>query len=224
MIHGLIFDFDGLILDTEGPIFQSWQELFSAQGGELSLKDWGEIIGTAEGVFDPFDLLEEQVDQPVDRAGLGPPRRERERSLIAQQPILPGVVNYLNSARARGLKIGLASSSNREWVSGHLARLELLEYFDCLGTADDVARTKPDPAVYRVVLEGLTVEAEEAFALEDSPHGVTAARSAGLFCVAVPNPLTHNLPLDHADLRLEALTDMSLEALIAHVEAQIEDG
>lgn len=220
MIQGVIFDFDGLILDTEGPIFRSWQELFTAHGGELTLAVWGKIIGTAEGAFDPFDLLEEQTGRTVDRAGLAPQRRERERSLIARQPVLPGVEGYLQDARAHGLKIGLASSSTYEWVSGHLARLGLLSYFDCLRTADDVERTKPDPAVYFKVLEDLGMEAVQVFALEDSPNGVLAARRAGLFCVAVPNSLTRELPLDHADLRLEALTEMSLEALIKLVEAR----
>lgn len=220
MIKGVIFDFDGLILDTEGPIFRSWQELFAAQGGELTLAVWGKIIGTAEGAFDPFDLLEEQTGRTLDRAGLAPQRRERERSLIARQPILPGVEGYLQGARALGLKVGLASSSTKEWVSGHLARLGLLGYFDCLRTADDVEHTKPDPSVYFKVLEGLRMEAVQAFALEDSPNGVLAAQRAGLFCVAVPNSLTRALPLEHADLRLEALTEMSLGALIDLVEAR----
>ena len=218
MIQALIFDFDGLILETEGVIFQTWQELYADHGTHLPFEVWSQIVGASEDVFDPFDLLEEQLGRPVDRAGLSAPRRERERSLIVAQPVLPGVEDYLRSAWALGLKIGLASSSNWAWVSGHLTRLGLFDYFDCLRTADDVEEAKPDPALYRLALEGLGVAPDQAFALEDSPNGILAAKRAGLFCVAVPNQITRQMPLDHADLRLEALTDMPLDALIARVE------
>jgi HAD superfamily hydrolase (TIGR01509 family) len=146
---------------------------------------------------------------------------QRETSLILEQPVLPGVLDYLEGARRLGLRVGLASSSSCEWVLGHLSRLGLLNYFHEIRASEDVKRTKPDPALYLQVLHGLGVPAEQGVALEDSPNGILAAKRAGLFCVAVPNALTRRLPLDHADLRLESLADLPLESLLVEVEGRL---
>lgn len=220
MIQGLIFDFDGLILDTEGPIFQSWKELFEEQDCNLPFETWATIIGTNDGPFDPYTLLEEQLERALDWEALDPKRRDRELALIAGQPILPGVEETLAGAKRLGLKLGVASSSSCDWVTGHLARLRLLAYFDCIRASDDVERTKPDPGVYLAALECLNLPAEQVIAFEDSPHGVQAAKQAGVFCVAVPNPLTRKLPLDHADLILNSLAGLRLEELLRKVAAE----
>lgn len=219
-IRALIFDFDGLILDTEGPIFQSWQELYESYGGELSFSTWAQIIGTVSNEFDHFEELEEQIGYRLDRVKLSPQRRQRELELIDVQPLQPGVHTYLQDAKRLGLKVGLASSSPCAWVTGHLAQRSLIDYFDCIFARDDVSVVKPDPELYLSVLKDLEVKAEEAFVIEDSPIGVISAQRAGLFCVVVPNALTARLPLDHADMRLDSLTDISLEALIKQVEAR----
>lgn len=217
MIQALIFDFDGLILDTETPLFQSWQELFSQYNCQLSLATWSETIGTAEVIYDPFVELEKQLGSPLDREALATKRLAREIALINAQPIMPGVKEYLLQANALGLKIGLASSSSRQWVTSHLERLGLIGYFNCIRASDDVAVTKPDPALYRAVLAQLKLAPQEALALEDSPNGVLAAKQAGLFCVAIPNPLTSHLSLSHADLILPSLVGYSLETLLQEV-------
>lgn len=220
MIKALIFDFDGLILDTEGPIFQSWQELYQSYGGQLTFERWSTIIGTISNEYDHFEELEEQIGHPVDRASLSPKRRARELELIAQQPTRPGVESLLKEARQLGLKIGLASSSPCAWVEGHLQRLGLFDYFDCLRARDDVSHVKPEPELYLNVLAELGVQAEEALVIEDSPIGVTAAKRAGLYCIVVPNDLTRQMSLGHADRQLDTLEGISLQELIAGV-AQI---
>ena len=224
-IKALIFDFDGLILDTEGPIFQSWQEAYHRFGGELSLEKWATVIGTYEESFDPFEDLQEQIGHRLDAAEILPAQRKREAALVAEQQVRPGVEQYLLDARSLGLKIGLASSSSCRWVTGHLTRLGLIDYFDCIRGKDDVQVTKPDPALYLAAAAGLGVPAEQALALEDSPNGLLSAKRAGMFAVAVPNDLTRQLPLDHADWRLDSLADLTLRALIKIAEgAQAEKG
>ncbi|MEA3350763.1 MAG: HAD family hydrolase [Chloroflexota bacterium] len=215
MIRGLIFDFDGLILDTESTVYQSWQEIYREHNQDLPFDEWGEIIGVSpDEHFDPIERLETLVGQRLNRGEIKEKRLQRELGLLATQPILPGVENYLQNAQRLGLKLGIASSSSRKWVHGHLKRLGLLKYFQVMHTSDDVEHTKPDPALYRLALKSLDINAEEAIALEDSPNGVTAAQRAGLFCVAIPNPLTIQLCLDHADLRIDSLEDMAIETLI----------
>ena len=214
MIRSIIFDFDGLIIDTELPDFLSWAETFEAHGCSLPLSTWAPYIGRPSGSFDPYAHLEEQLGRPIDRDAIRASRRRRYLELVEAQPILPGVAEYIADAGRLGLRLAVASSSSRQWVSGHLSRLGLSEHFDCIRCADDVQQAKPSPDVYNSVLDALHVEPRAALALEDSPNGVAAAKRAGLFCVAVPNSLTRQLPLDEADLRLESLADLSLERLI----------
>lgn len=219
MIRALIFDFDGLILDTEAPALQSWQELYAEHGADFPVDAWAATIGTAGGVFDPFAYLETQLGRPLDRAALRARRARRKLELTAAQELLPGVLDYLQAARRLGLAVGLASSSGFDWVGGHLERFGLSGHFACIRCAGDVARAKPEPDLYLAVLAALGVQPQEAIALEDSPNGVRAAKRAGLVCVAVPNPITGRFPLDHADLRLPSLAALPLEELLQRVEA-----
>jgi HAD superfamily hydrolase (TIGR01509 family) len=214
--RGLIFDFDGLILDTESPEFISWRDIFAEHGCVLSLAEWAVCIGTAD-VFDPCAHLEAQLGRPVDRDALRTERRRRSDALIAAQAPLPGVVERIAEAKGMGMKLGVASSSSRDWVEGHLTRLGLAGHFACVRCSDHVDRVKPDPALYRVTLDGLGLRAEEAIAFEDSPNGVLAARRAGIFCVAVPNAATRELAFDGPDLRLTSLAELSLQEIVREV-------
>jgi len=128
-------------------------------------------------------------------------------------------MQHLDQAKALGLKVGVASSSTAEWVRGHLARLGILERFDCLRCRDEVANAKPEPDLYIAVLECLGVTAAEAIAIEDSPNGVTAAKRAGLRCVAIPNSITAKLDLSDADVLLHSLAEITLADLLRKVAA-----
>ena len=219
MIKALIFDFDGLIIDSESPEFEAWQELFAQYGRELGQELWADLVGRPPIHFDLYGYFCKHVDPVADVEKLREDRRARVIALTVKQPILPGVEEYLQAAVALGLKIGLASSSSRDHVHGHLHRLKLLHYFQSIRCFEDTEQHKPDPTPYLKVLEDLGVQAEEAIALEDSPNGVTAAKAAGIFCVAVPNPITCRLPLEHADHRLISLAEEPLEKIILRAAA-----
>jgi len=216
-ILALVFDFDGLILDTETTDFQAWQEVFAAHGCELRLEVWADCVGRPAGHFDPFEHLERLSGVPIERDRIRAQRSARMRELNLLQPVLPGVLDYLRGARGLGLKVGLASSSDRAWVHGHLERLGLLEYFNTIKCVEDTGVHKPDPAPYLAVLATLGVPPAAAVAFEDSPHGVTAAKTAGMVCVAVPNPVTRRLGLDHADLVLDSLASLPLSGLLSRL-------
>ncbi|OQY34103.1 MAG: hypothetical protein B6I38_02755 [Anaerolineaceae bacterium 4572_5.1] len=213
-IHGLIFDFDGLILETERPIFEATQELYHSFGQELSLDTWAKVIGLSPDEHDPIVDLEVLVGRSLDREKLREKISNRENELILAQKVLPGVEDYITTARKTGLKLAIASSSSRKWVWGHLERLQLLRYFDAVCCADDVERAKPDPALYRLALEKIGLRPSQAIVFEDSPNGVLAANRAGIFCVAVPTELTAQLSLDHANLIVGSLADVSLDELL----------
>ncbi len=219
MIHAVIFDFDGLILETEEATFQSWAEIFKTFGFQLPFSTWLPNVGTTQGDFDPQLELEKLAPGKVDWGIIEPKRREIENALIEAQPVLPGAAEYLREARNLGLKVGIASNSPSEWVKRHLARLGLVDCFDQICTSDYVQHIKPDPELYLNALRALAVQADECFALEDSVIGVRAAKSAGLFCVAVPNPLITGTVIQEADYQIESLTAMPLTELLRRVIA-----
>ena len=219
MIKALIFDFDGLIIDSESPEFEAWHELFAEYGRELGPELWADLVGRPPTHFDLYGYFCKHIDPVIEVEKLRQDRRARVIALTITQPILPGVEEYLQSATALDLRIGLASSSTRDHVRGHLHRLKLLDYFHSIRCFEDTDRHKPDPTPYLKVLEDLGAKADEAIALEDSPNGVAAAKAAGIFCVAVPNPITCRLPLEHADHRLASLAEEPLEKIILRATA-----
>lgn len=218
MIQALIFDFDGLILETEESEFRAWQELYAEYQAELVLEEWAVCIGGGDDTYDPLARLEELVGRPLQREQLLLQRRERRLELLAKETLLPGVEAYINMAKQRSMRLAVASSSSHKWVTGHLEQLGILDCFDYIRCGDEVAHKKPEPDLYLAALNGLHVLAEQAIALEDSPNGVRAAQRAGIFCVAIPNIITGQLPLDHANLRLTSMAQMPLNQLIELVE------
>jgi HAD superfamily hydrolase (TIGR01509 family) len=219
MIHAIIFDFDGLIIETEEPTFKSWQEIYQSFGYPLPFETFSSMVGTTHGDFDPRQELERLVKAGLNWQELEKRRRIIENALIEAQPVMPGVENYLQDARRLGLKLGIASNSPSPWVTRYLTQHGLQDCFDTISTSDYVPQLKPDPALYLSALNGLKVEAEQAFALEDSPLGIRSAKGAGLFCVAVPNDLTRQLDLTQADFLMSSLEDMPLVELLREVNA-----
>ena len=214
MIEALVFDFDGVIIDTEIPSYETWQEVFAAHSVHLDRALWQRQIGGGTHKFDAVRHLEKLTGVRLERESIERSRKERHDALVRSSPLLPGVLEYIQEARRLGLKLGVASSSSHAWVEGHLAERGLLSLFHGVAAREDVARIKPDPALYLVALQRLGVSPDRAVAIEDSLNGLTAAKQAGMFCVAVPNPMTGDLPLESADLRLGALSDMGLQTLL----------
>jgi HAD superfamily hydrolase (TIGR01509 family) len=219
MIRGLVFDFDGLIVDTESATLRVWQELYEEHGCELPLDEWETRIGLGAGAeqWDPCAHLERMLGQTLDREVLQARRRGRRDALIAAERARPGVERYLADARQLALQVGIASSSPFDWIAHHLERLGLQAFFDCIRCGDHVQQAKPAPDVYVAALESLRLRPGEAIAFEDSPNGVRAAKAAGLFCVAVPNPATARLLFDDADMRLVSLAELPLALLLERV-------
>jgi HAD superfamily hydrolase (TIGR01509 family) len=218
-IRGLLFDFDGLLVDTESPSRLVWEELYCEHGFELPHERWAGNIGTLDEPFDPLDHLAELVGPALDRTVLDERRRMREWELVDLEQLRPGVEDYLAEAERRRLLTAIVSSSWRWWIDPILERLERSHGWDALVVADgNVARAKPRPTLYLDALSELGLRAGEAIAFEDSPNGVTAATAAGIYCVAVPNPITATLAFEQADLVLESLAELPLSELLERVE------
>jgi HAD superfamily hydrolase (TIGR01509 family) len=215
-VRAFLFDFDGLILDTEFASRAGWELLYREHGHELPADLWAGLVGT-RGDWDPMAHLEGLVGEPLEREALDERRYAHEIALIEAEELRPGIAEYLAAARRLGLKRAIVSSSTTRWVDMHLERLEEAVGWDAICTADsDASRAKPSPTLYLEALELLEVAAAEAVAFEDSPNGVRAAKAAGVFCVAVPNDVTRDLGLEEAgaDLVLDSLAELPPEALL----------
>ena len=213
-IRAVVFDFDGLMVDTEASSFESWREIYAQHGAELSLDVWVDCIGRPGGYFDACTHLEKLTVLPVDRQKLRDEQKRRFNEMNLLQPLRPGVHDYLREAQRLGLSVGLASSATRNRVLAHLEHLRVLEYFSATKCLEDTRKHKPDPEPFLAAAEALSVSPGEAVAFEDSPHGIASAKAAGLVCVAVPNPITRALNLEEADILLESMASMTLEELL----------
>jgi HAD superfamily hydrolase (TIGR01509 family) len=219
-VRALLLDFDGLIVDTESPAYDSWNEVYAEHGREMDLLAWADCISNRESTFDPLDDLEHLLGPgTIDAMTVAARRNRRKDELTDMTELLPGIREYIHEAKALGLKLGIASGSSRGWVTRHLQRLGVAEGWDCLRCRDDVERSKPHPDSYLALLDCLGVAADEAIALEDSPNGIRAAQAAGILCVAVPNDLTRRLDLSGADMLVQSLGDHPLARLLADAGA-----
>lgn len=213
-IRALIFDFDGLIIDTESSEFETWLEIFKEYGAELKFEEWVACLGTSADAFDAAGILHQRAGIVTDNQTLWAEQKKRSIQKANQLLPLPGIVDLIQDAENAGIGLAVASSSPRAWVEGHLSRLGLLPYFKYVLTKEDVSSVKPDPELYLKALQLLKVNADQAIVLEDSPNGIKAARRAGIICVAVPNPISKRLDLSEADLIINSLADFSLRELL----------
>ena len=215
VIRALVFDFDGLILETETPAYQAWDEIYRERGHELPKDLWLEYIGREGGWFDALAYLEGLTGPLEDRAAIEKRRDARKTELVMALTETAGLRELLAEARKRGLSLAVCSSSTPKWVRGHLERLGLLPFFDHVQCRDRPdLRAKPAPDLYLAACAGLGVRPDQAIAFEDSRNGMLAAQAAGLRCVVVPNELTVAMDLDGADHRFGSLAAVSLRTLL----------
>ncbi|HOJ01512.1 MAG TPA: HAD family phosphatase [Anaerolineaceae bacterium] len=218
-IKGIIFDFDGLILDTETAEVHIWEKVFDHFQLTFPLERYLDYIGSAtdnrfvQDIMREMSLSNDQIRLALElydhfTLTSGPFDNPRE-----------GVVNTIQTGKALNLRLAIASNSHRDWVSGHLQNLKLDHVFDPVCTRDQVSHSKPHPEIYDLVLEKWRLPPSEVIAFEDSPSGIQAAKNAGIFCIAVPNPLTQKLPLDKADRIYASFNDINLRELIENFES-----
>ena len=215
-IRALVFDFDGVIADTEGPEYRAWQETWAEYGHDLRLEEWVQCIGTNDPAgWHPLSALAERMGGAFDRDEANRRRQARHHPAIhALAEPLPGILDLLDQADAAGLGTAIASSSGDDWVPVLLAQLGIADRFAHLSIYDGTCPAKPAPDLYLRACAALGVEPAEAVAFEDSPNGIAAAKAAGLWCVAVPHEITAGLDLSRADLVIPTLGGVALDRLL----------
>ncbi len=209
-VRAVVFDFDGVCIDTETARFLAWKRKFEQYGFELPLEEWVKNIGTATWVSDPFILLEELTGRRIDRAGFEGGLRRSELEIADSFPLQPGLKDRLEEAAGLGISCAIASSSSHQWVDGHLQRRGLTGMFRTTVCREDTSEHKPHPEPYLTALRRLGIPAENGIAIEDSPLGLMSAHSAGLYCIAVPSVLTKHMDFSAAHRVVASLEEVSL--------------
>ncbi len=212
-VEAVVFDFDGLIMDTESTMLASWQHEWQWHGLELDTASFFADHG-GDVSEHRYAKLAAAVGPAYDRAASHARRLAHRDQLNARLDLQPGIADWLTQAGYLGLRLAVATSSGRGWASEHLHRRGSLAAFEFLACGDEVARPKPDPGVYLLALERLRLPADQVVAVEDSPHVVAAAQAAGLRCVAIPNRHADAARFATADLVLASAAEQRLHEVL----------
>lgn len=216
-IKALIFDFDGLLMDTESTLLESWRWEWRRHG--LELDPVGFFADHGGDANEPrYMALAAAVGPAYDRVSSHARRMAYRAELNAALDPAPGIVDWLDRAAELGLRLAVSSNSPISHVGPMLDQVGLRARFEVLATGEEVAAHKPDPAVYLLALDRLGLRAQDAVAFEDAAHGVTAAHTAGLRCVAVPNPHADHARFAAADLLLASAAELSLDEVLAALD------
>ena len=211
MVSALFFDFDGLILDTETPEVLAWQWLFEFHGQKYPDEVWMNIVGRGpdQVAEQPENLLKRlaNLDESPESIRLRFRERYWENFELMTRP---GAIELLDSARAKGLRCCIVSSSLHLWVDDFVQKLGLTDYFEMTICREDAARSKPAPDLYLKALELMKVDTQSALVFEDSQNGVTAAHAAGLYVIACPNDVTRHLDFSLASRVVQSLHEVTL--------------
>jgi HAD superfamily hydrolase (TIGR01509 family) len=221
VIKALLFDFDGVIVDTEVPTFQAWREVYAEYGVELALDDWLPAVGSGSstsGAFDAVAHLEGLIGTTLDREAVVERRSRRKAELYSAAPLLPGVRERLAEARERGIATAIVTRNREDRVKAQCAAVDLDHEWQAVVCANEEP-TRDKAELYRHALAVLEVVASEALAFEDSPSGVRAARRARVLCIAVPNEITRHATFDDVDLVLYSLAEQSLDEILRMADA-----
>lgn len=208
-ITAVVFDFDGLLADSEPLQIQAWQEFLARYGHRLEQSLLDDMFGLR--VRDSSRLVQDRLGLPLSPGEVMAGRDAIFLDLVATKlPLMPGARELVDYLRAEtSLRLALATSGHDRYINAALPVTGLEEAFEVIVTGDDVERGKPDPEIYLAAARKLDVSPGQCLALEDAPHGVRSAKAAGMTCIAVPNEMTRAIPgLDEADLVLESLAQV----------------
>jgi putative hydrolase of the HAD superfamily len=219
-IKAVVFDFDGVIVETEEADYLAWREVWAGFGLELGLDQWAPCIGTRQGAatFSAFGDLCRLTGLRLREGEIQAEQRTIAARLLAGTRAVAGVLDWLDEAAATKIAVAIASSSSHSWVDEHLRRLGLEARFPVVSCFDDCGAAKPDPAPYLLACAHLGVVPSRAIAIEDSRNGLVAAKAAGLKCVVVPTVMTANMEFTEADLVLGSLQEATLAQVLRYFD------
>jgi HAD superfamily hydrolase (TIGR01509 family) len=213
-LAAVVFDFDGIVMDSETPEFESHRRVFEQYGAALSTDEWCDQIGIWNDAQDErwFRELCSRCSNAPD-AGTFLAEKRRVFDEVAPHQPMRGIRELLMELATARIPAAIASSSSASWIARATERIGVDRLFAAVVTGDDVARRKPAPDIYLEAARRLGVDPALAVAIEDSAPGIAAARAAGMATVAIPHWLTEKHDLSGADLRVAHAGELTLTRL-----------
>jgi HAD superfamily hydrolase (TIGR01509 family) len=206
-IRAIIFDLDGLMVDSEPMAKQAWRTLLARYGHTLDVDTINAILGLR--LADSSRLVRDRYQLPLSAEKLAAEENKLFMASLTETRSLtpmPGLFRLLEAVDAHGLVRAVATSSGCHYASVALEMIGADDGFAAVVTGDSVRNGKPAPDIYLAAAEALSLPPSDCLALEDSPNGVLAAKAAGMRCAAVPNDMTADLDLSAADWIFQSLT------------------
>lgn len=213
MLKALIFDFDGVIVDTESQwycIYRDW--LQHEYSYHLAIKDYLRCVGSDSSHL--YSFLRKQIGEHLNIREFEKTARKEFINRTSQLPTMEGVVPFMVQAKKNKLKIAIATSATKEKPLYHLQRLHLLENIDVLSTFERSIHRKPAPDIFLKAVERLQCRAEECLAIEDSNNGLIAANRAYIPCLIVPNEITKYSDFKEYYKKVSTLRDVNINAIM----------
>ncbi|HEX7260738.1 MAG TPA: HAD family phosphatase [Luteolibacter sp.] len=207
----VLFDFDGVLVDTEWAIYQAWLRTFRTHGHELPLEVYTHCIGSDFATWSPKTHLEELSGLAFDWHDLDARRQEAILADLTGEGPMPGVIFLLEKLARREIRRAVVSSSSHHWVDGWLEKLSFANHFETVVCRGDAPRIKPAPDLYLEAAKRLGLEPAECLVIEDSLNGVNAAKAAGMTVWVVPNRVTAGLDFSAADRIFPSLAELADE-------------
>lgn len=204
----VLFDFDGVILDTEWPIYQTYVDLFAEEGQEIPIATYVQCIGSNFDTWSPEKYLESLTGKQYDWASINPMRQKKILEALRKPVALPGVHALFEQLKCADTPIAVVSSSSHSWVDGWLDKLNLAHYCRTTVCRGDAPRIKPAPDLYLEAARQLNIAPHDCLVIEDSMNGILSAREAGCQSIAVPSRLTSVLDFSIADRVIHSLTEL----------------
>jgi HAD superfamily hydrolase (TIGR01509 family) len=195
----VLFDFDGILVDTEWEIYDAWHRTFRRNGHPLPLEIYTRCIGSDFETWSPKTHLEELTGRSFDWHQLDAARQEEIVDKLAGAGPMPGAIAFLEKLRAAKVPCAVVSSSSHDWVDGWLDRLDLFDFFEEVVCRGDAPRIKPAPDLYLAAAKRLKINPADCLVIEDSFNGLKSAVAAGMTTWAIPNRVTACLDFSMAE-------------------------
>ncbi len=211
MIVALVFDMDGVIIDSEPIHIDLTVQVLRDVGVEPFPDEIYDFIGVRNDEMWATLIKRHGITESVEQLLERQKAYKVERFFNRQLTAIEGIPELLAKAKAHGLKVALATSSPKYFAEHVLTNVGVIGYFDALVTADDISNSKPDPEIYRKAAQVLGVRAEECIAIEDAFLGIQAAKGAGMMCIAFKNPHSGDQDIRRADFVVSSIRDIKIE-------------
>ncbi len=204
----VLFDFDGVLVDTEWAIYQAWLKTFQAHGHDLPLDIYTRCIGSDFATWSPKTHLEDLSGLDFDWHDLDTRRQETIMAELVGEQTMTGTLPLLEKLRTSGIRRAVVSSSSHHWVDGWLNKLAFAHYFELVICRGDAAKIKPAPDLYLEAAKRLGLAPQDCLVIEDSLNGMHAAKAAGMTVWIVPNRVTSGLNFTPADRTFQSLVEL----------------